>query len=92
MRAVLGGLYGRAEFRGPVDTYQPWFFPVTLALFLATLIKLLIQAIQRRKFVNLFLALGAGRSFMSQTGRNDRFYRGYSHCNDDNGCNEWMTF
>jgi protein SCO1 len=40
--------------------YRSWFFPVALVLFLATLIKLLIQAIRKRKFVNFFLAITAG--------------------------------
>ena len=40
--------------------YRPWFFPVALALFLVTLIKLLIQVIRKKKFVNFFLAIAAG--------------------------------
>lgn len=40
--------------------YRSWFFPVALVLFLATLIKLLIQAIRKKKFVNFFLAIAAG--------------------------------
>jgi len=40
--------------------YRSWFFPVALALFLVTLIKLLIQAIRKKKFANFFLAIAAG--------------------------------
>jgi len=40
--------------------YGSWFFPVALALFLVTLIKLLIQAIRKKKFVNFFLAIAGG--------------------------------
>jgi hypothetical protein len=40
--------------------YRSWFFPVALVLFLATLIKLLMQAIRKKKFVNFFLAIAAG--------------------------------
>lgn len=40
--------------------YRSWFFPVAMALFLVTMLKLLIQVIRKKKFVNFFLAIAGG--------------------------------
>jgi hypothetical protein len=40
--------------------YRSWFFPVAMALFLVTMLKLLIQAIRKKKFANFFLAIAGG--------------------------------
>lgn len=37
--------------------YQPWFLPVSIALFVCTLIKLLITAVRRRNYTAFALAL-----------------------------------
>jgi hypothetical protein len=51
---------------GIVIVYQPWFLPVSLALFMLTLIKLLILAIRRKNFISFGLALLAGFLIISQ--------------------------
>ncbi|MEO5890519.1 MAG: hypothetical protein ABIQ31_09715 [Ferruginibacter sp.] len=51
---------------GIVISYQRWFLPVSLVLFLFTLTKLLIVAIRRKNFIAFGLAVLAGLLILSQ--------------------------
>lgn len=51
---------------GLVIPYRPWFMPVVIILFMATLVKLLIGAIREKKFLAFVLALIAGALIVIQ--------------------------